>query len=615
MLLRLLAVLLPVFCSGCAENLGEVSVGAALPEVSAFDSAALVLQEYQTLLRDDTLPPERFDTYLKAYPQTPDADLLRRRAEEAAIRTYVPPKLAERFARIAPVTSGGRIAYAEALQVLNRRDAAQRQAQIAYLQVDTGDVDARRAEALGVGGVDRWRRLVTLLDADRGIEARAMFGRVPPAWAQAATLYLNARTHAAAVLHEAEQASPGIRRSAPAVYARLRALHKLDRDAEAAALWLSVPEATAASMPLARVREAGASVRALSAADPAAAFRAAIRYTGPRGPFKPEADLLAARAARASGQPVEALRFAERAAAAAKSPILQARAQYEIATARRARGESVDERFRQAALRFPFTFYGQLAGAEAGLSTLPLPDERPGNDAAFQAHPFVRVAALAAARNERDTAVRFLVAYARAGENTARTAEAAEALGGPYARLRVGKAALNGSGTVSIAALYPQPGEFRNALGEPAFALAIARQESEFNPRALSRSGASGLMQLMPETARLTAAASGTPTGSLFDPAYNIRLGSTYLRNMQRRFGGSIIAASAAYNAGPLRVEAWKRDPATPARDPLAQIEAVPFDETRNYVQRVWENRAVYRALLANERTVHTLQLDDLRGS
>jgi len=123
--------------------------------------------------------------------------------------------------------------------------------------------------------------------------------------------------------------------------------------------------------------------------------------------------------------------------------------------------------------------------------------------------------------------------------------------------------------------------------------LAIARQESAFMPDAKSSSGALGVMQLMPPTAKLTAQRSGFKYKSkseLTDPMVNIYLGSQYLGQMLRRFNNNRILASAAYNAGPSRVDRWINDEL-----PFdVWIETIPFIETRNYVQNVLIFAAIY---------------------
>ncbi len=121
---------------------------------------------------------------------------------------------------------------------------------------------------------------------------------------------------------------------------------------------------------------------------------------------------------------------------------------------------------------------------------------------------------------------------------------------------------------------------------------AIIRQESSMNPRAVSRARAKGLMQLIPGTARrmakrLSLDLSG---GAVFSPSVNTKMGAEYLAQMYRRFG-NVALASAAYNAGPGRVEQWLENGID---DMPIWIEEIPFDETRKYVKRIVEYQQVY---------------------
>ena len=152
---------------------------------------------------------------------------------------------------------------------------------------------------------------------------------------------------------------------------------------------------------------------------------------------------------------------------------------------------------------------------------------------------------------------------------------------------------------------WPMPVEVPENGVEPAVALAIMRQESSFDVAAVSPSGARGLMQLMPATAAAVAKMIGTPTSAtalVTDATHNMTLGTAYLRGVLDQFDGAMPLAFAAYNAGPHRVLEWlavNGDPRinTPDQpDMVDWIELIPFNETRNYVQRVTENVSVYRA-------------------
>ena len=140
---------------------------------------------------------------------------------------------------------------------------------------------------------------------------------------------------------------------------------------------------------------------------------------------------------------------------------------------------------------------------------------------------------------------------------------------------------------------------------EPALVLGIMRQESEFNPKAVSPAGARGIMQIIPSTARLTAKKNGITyreDALAGDANYNTQIGMAHLSDLLDYYNGSYLLVAAAYNAGDSNVDAWIRqmgDPRTPDIDPIDWIEAIPFTETRNYVQRVLENTVVYRQRIA----------------
>ena len=137
---------------------------------------------------------------------------------------------------------------------------------------------------------------------------------------------------------------------------------------------------------------------------------------------------------------------------------------------------------------------------------------------------------------------------------------------------------------------------------DPAFSLGIMRQESSFDIAAVSPSGARGLMQLMPPTATAVAKELGIPAAVprlTVNASYNMQLGTAYLHDMLTRFDSCLPLAAAAYNAGPHRVAQWLEqngDPRTGPIDMVDWIELIPAAETRNYVQRVSENVAMYRA-------------------
>ena len=133
---------------------------------------------------------------------------------------------------------------------------------------------------------------------------------------------------------------------------------------------------------------------------------------------------------------------------------------------------------------------------------------------------------------------------------------------------------------------------------DPYLVAGLIRQESEFNPQALSRAGARGLMQIMPATGRRLARRLRVPgysTRSLNSPDLSLRLGTRYLRDLFDQFENRPAPALAAYNAGEHRVEAWLAS--NGFNDPPEFVELIPFTETRGYVQAVIRNTAIYREL------------------
>lgn len=137
---------------------------------------------------------------------------------------------------------------------------------------------------------------------------------------------------------------------------------------------------------------------------------------------------------------------------------------------------------------------------------------------------------------------------------------------------------------------------------DPYLVAALIRQESEFNPNAVSHANAVGLMQLLPRVGREVAKEeklhSFTPN-QLFTPAINLQLGTRYFKTMVDKFG-VVEYALAAYNAGDDRVDQWQG--AGKYRDVAEFVESIPFTETRDYVQAIVRNANMYKLLYASEQ-------------
>ncbi len=157
---------------------------------------------------------------------------------------------------------------------------------------------------------------------------------------------------------------------------------------------------------------------------------------------------------------------------------------------------------------------------------------------------------------------------------------------------------------VDVRLRYPMPfadditSAARAAGLEPALVFGLIRQETRFMPQLKSSVGASGLMQVMPTTARWVAKKIGMAWDNpalISDPATNLKLGTAYLKLVLDDLGGSQAMAAAAYNAGPGRPRRWREGPML---ETAIWAENIPFNETRDYVKKVLSNAAVYAALL-----------------
>lgn len=315
-------------------------------------------------------------------------------------------------------------------------------------------------------------------------------------------------------------------------------------------------------------------------------------------------------------------------------PVSVSRGRYWQGRAAEALGDATASRVYYAqAAEHATTFYGQmamveLAGGETPMFDLP-PEPVPtsGDRAAFESRPVTRALRLLAEMNEDYYFTAFSYHLDDELETSAQSLLLTE-LAYDYLRrrqaVRAAKAASYRWNILSVAS-YPVialPRSSTVALPEPALVHGIIRQETEFDPGAVSGAGARGMMQMMPATARATARQLGVPyrfDWLTYDAEYNMRLGQRHLQDVLNENYGSYIIALAAYNAGGHRTDRWIEDygdPRAAGVDPIDWIESIPFSETRNYVQRVIENTQVYRWRLNNNQPVPLTILEDInRGS
>lgn len=333
-------------------------------------------------------------------------------------------------------------------------------------------------------------------------------------------------------------------------------------------------------------------------------------------------------ALRDLGDAKTAARHFQRILQASDRPLSLSRAWYWLGRAAEKGGPGDAKDYFAKAANFPGTFYGQLAGARLGRTALNVAYPVPTAEERARFHQREAVQAIArlqvAGHGWRgESLYRALAGELMSPGELALLAVQAEKGSNHQLSLQIGKIAF-GRG-IDVAALAFPIGVIPNAANidgsGKALAYAIARQESAFNPAAVSPANAQGLLQLMPGTAQGVAKRYGLAYSKerlTTDAAYNATLGAHYLGEQISDFGGSYVLTFIAYNAGPRRVPQWIARYGDPRGKPIDEvvdwIERIPFSETRGYVQRVMENYQVYKTRLGQKADiVHDLSVG--RGS
>lgn len=312
-------------------------------------------------------------------------------------------------------------------------------------------------------------------------------------------------------------------------------------------------------------------------------------------------------ALRFLADPTTALEHFAHVADGMSDPITLARGAYWRGRAAEAAGQ-VEEMHAQyeAAARHPTSYYGQLARARLGLHDV-VSLRSPPEPADFNANEVLHAADILYQIGEGDLALSFVTdlagessdqaVIAGLGNLTARYKDA-------QAMLLIGKAAL-ARGLPTDLYAFPDVGvPDYSPIGpqlDRCMVYAIVRTESGFDQRDMSSAKAVGLMQVTPVAGRDTAKRFGVSYDwkrLVSDPVYNTQMGAAEVAALLKDYSGSFILTFAGYNAGRGRVQQWVAqhgDPRDPKIDAVDWVERIPFAETRNYVQRVMENLAVYR--------------------
>lgn len=560
-----------------------------------------------------------YEAFLQRRPDWPGLGLLREKGEAAVARSTSAERVLAWFNGGQPETVEGSFALIRAYTALGQTDAARAEAVRAWLALSfTAEQEAALLEAYpkALAQVNE-TRLDRLLWDGEATEAARMLPRVGADWRKLAEARIALREESPGVDAKLKAVPAALSNNPGLAYERFIWRMRKDRYEEAATL---IVDSSSSAETLGRPedwaeRRALLARRLLRDGDPRMAYRAAASHHLAGGSDYADLEFIAGFVAlRHLGDAQAGLDHFRRLTAAVSTPISLARGAYW-------EGRALDQLGQTDAARAAFAraaqnhtaYYGLLAAERQGM---PLDPEILGRQqypdwqtASFADSSVLQAAILLQQAGDRALAKRFLLHLAEGlnAQELGQLGDMALSLDEPHFAVLIGKQAAE-RGIILPRVYYPVTDLVPDGLAvSRALALSIARRESEFDPGVVSPAGARGLMQVMPETARMMA----TKLGKGFDrarltsdPAYNAALGSEYLKQLLEEFGPSIALIASGYNAGPGRPRAWVEQFGDPRRDDVDVVdwvEMIPFSETRTYVMRVAESVVIYRAKLKGE--------------
>jgi len=582
------------------------------------DPAAQKLVEWYILRHPETIAPfSRYAAFIAANPEWPSAALLRRRAEARLWEQRIDAATVRGFTGDRPLSAKGKLALARAQLADGDRDGAAR------LVRDVWRAD-ELSERLETDVSETFRDLLTRDDhrarMDRRIGAKDLAG------AKRAAQRLGGDELAivkacAAVRGKADKAQQALddvaadaRQDLGYTLCRIQWMVAKDRIDDAARLMVAASPDTMALQDtdqwwrerrsLARkLLDQGKFQTAYDVIRPAATpvneyYRADIHF------------MCGWIALRYLDDPKSAAAHFARIDDGATNPTVLSRASYWRGRAAEALGQTDAMRANyEAAARYPTAYYGQLARARLGRDQLELRAPSPvlASANASATDERLRAADILYDIGERDVVLYFAADLGQQSTDVALLEALGELTGrrnDARAMLQVGKPSL-GRGLPLDHYAFPTIGipPHRQLAPEIEHSMiySVARTESAFDQRDKSAANAVGLMQVTPEAARDTAKRFKIDYDwdrMVSDPVYNTQMGAAELSALLSEYKGNHIMTFAGYNAGRGRVRDWVKaygDPRDPKVDPIDWVERIPFSETRNYVQRVIENLAVYR--------------------
>ena len=591
-----------------AYRSGDLETGDRAAQAVSDPVARLTLRWAAIRLNSsENLGTERIMAFLRDAPQWPTRSFTARKAEAAFLGTIPNASAVLNFFNSqAPQTQGGRLSYASALLQAGKTAEAQAMAQALWREEPlTAAQRTTMREQFGAAlrASDHMARIDLLLvegDRDGALKTAEWLGPGHVRWVRARIAAASGAKDAGKLLAEVPDA---LRRTPGYRLAHAQILR--DRPEEAArALAARGDEAEGKLGDLMATERRIIATRLIENNRPDLAFAVMAHHEADSGSRSADADIFAAFIAlRLMNDPKRAIPFLDRVLPSNANASLKARAAYWRGRAAEAMRADPTPFYRRAA-ESSIHYYGQLAATRLGQRTLRL---RTGPEPRDQNTPVIQAIRLLEAVDARDLALPLYIDMARQSpdaETISGLVRIARAHGDARGELTVARIAGQRGFAFEREAFPVLPSAERAFSGQPeewALAHAIAKQESGFDPKAVSTAGARGLMQVLPGTAKETARKIGRSynlAALTADQGYNLMIGTAYFDELSKQFNGAMILAVASYNAGPGNVKKWIEsfgDPRQPDTDPIDWVERIPFGETRTYVQRVIENWQVYR--------------------